>query len=178
MHSKIWAVFLLIMSSFVVLNAQAISFLPPVEVNGVGGLRYPLPANSLVSADFNRDGKLDILAVNQPQVGFGVTAFTVSIGNGDGTFQSPLTLLSTDIVSSPVVADFNRDGNPDIAAIRFKCWAMHRTIFNLYVYPGNGDGTFAKPLVTHLYGFRNGVLIPADFNLDGKPDLIATDKVF
>lgn len=64
--------------------------------------------NANVLADLNLDGKLDV-------AGGG----TVELGNGDGTFGSPITLIPSNSCcqgSIQTVADFNSDGLPDLAA--------------------------------------------------------------
>jgi hypothetical protein len=66
-------------------------------------------------ADFNVDGFIDLLispesrASENPSVG-------VSLGNGDGTFE-PLVPLLSPSVTSAAVADFNSDGLPDVYAL-------------------------------------------------------------
>lgn len=79
--------------------------------------------------------------------GFVVTNFkdnTYSVfnGNGDGTFTevtgSPFALPST--ATGPVamtVADFNGDGNPDLAIV-------NESTRNVTILKGNGDGTFTE----------------------------------
>ena len=64
---------------------------------------------------------------------------------------------------SPVVADFNRDGKLDVAALQGNTIA---------VAPGNGDGTFGKPVDTAV----NGALAieVADWNGDRIPDLLVS----
>jgi hypothetical protein len=59
---------------------------------------------SLVMADFNGDGKLD-LAVGAGNV--------LLVGNGDGTFQTPIVLGAGGL--GIAVGDFNRDGRADLA---------------------------------------------------------------
>lgn len=59
--------------------------------------------------EFPPDGKLDLLVVP----GSGGT-FAVLLGNGDGTFQAPVTYTAP-VASYLVLGDFNGDGKPDIA---------------------------------------------------------------
>jgi hypothetical protein len=71
-------------------------------------------ASRAVITDLNQDGKLDLVL----ETGFGSTAFVP--GNGDGTFEPFGALNAWDFLSgpgtaSPVVADFNGDGAPDVA---------------------------------------------------------------
>ena len=64
----------------------------------------------LATADFNGDGKLDIVS------GYS-GGLSVLLGNGDGTFQPS---VMTSIGGDPyfiAVADFNLDGKPDIVVV-------------------------------------------------------------
>jgi hypothetical protein len=80
-----------------------------------------------VIGDFNRDGNLDIINC----------AGTVLLGNGNGTFTTGTTLSNV----PSFVADFNGDGIPDVLAFSQSG--------NLFVYLGNGDGTFQAPKETY-----------------------------
>jgi len=57
--------------------------------------------------DFNRDGITDLAG--------GETQVLVALGNGDGTFKTPLPVNGAEMVRA--VADMNRDGFADIVAI-------------------------------------------------------------
>ncbi len=70
---------------------------------------YPI---SVVAADFNGDGKLDLaLATNLDIYG----RVSILNGNGDGTFQSNVDYEGGFGIYSLVAADFNWDGKPDLA---------------------------------------------------------------
>jgi hypothetical protein len=125
---------------------------------------------AIASADLNGDGNLDlVIAGNDPSTGD--WGYSVLLGNGDGSFQSPVPYLQS--VDTPagqvIVADFNNDHKPDIAI------ALGNS--NLAVLLGNGNGTFGPP----SYYFANGtsddtIIMSADFNGDGNADLVAVDN--
>ena len=102
--------------------------------NGDGTFRLasviPLsPANNMVLGDFNHDGKLD-LATSSNQMAF---------GNGDGTFQAPVPILTN---PPPLgfmwiaAGDMNNDGWTDIVATEGDFEA------NMYVLLNNQQGGF------------------------------------
>src|SRR5262249_18479931 len=91
--------------------------------NGPGHHFHPPPSgpasyavgpsrSSVVAADFNKDGHLDLAVSNLNDHNV-----TVLLGNGDGSFRSapgsPFNSLGTSPVSL-VVADFDGDGNLDL----------------------------------------------------------------
>lgn len=124
------------------------------------------------TGDFNKDGKPDLLivCVSSPQI-------YVLPGKGDGTFSSPL------LTQAPVnvlgfldylriaVADFNLDGNLDVAFLSFDPNQANTGISgSLYLMPGKGNGTFGAAQT--IAGVTGASLSTGDVNGDGKPDLI------
>ena len=81
------------------------------------------------------------------------------------------TLTTPSQAPSVAVGDFNGDGILDVVA-----GLATPNGFGLAFYQGNGNGTFKPPVLSHSILFSNPVSIfgPADFNGDGKPDLIVT----
>ena len=130
---------------------------------GDGTLAEPIPfsnmfADTLIAADFNGDGKQDILATPYQ----GSYIYTI-LGNGDGTFQPSLLIPVPADEPEAAANDFNHDGKADVALTGF---------FDniLAILLSNGDGTF-QPAIT--YETADGPQQPtvADFNLDGNLDL-------
>ena len=125
--------------------------------------------NSVVTADVNGDGKLDVL------VGMGGTHDNVGVllGNGDGSFQ-PIVAYDSggNNTLSVVVADVNRDGHPDLLVGNQCDMTSNCADGSVGVLLGNGDGT-VRPVVNYGSG-GTGVwgLAVADLNGDGNPDLI------
>lgn len=108
----------------------------------------PIPFNDVsFAADVNNDGKLDIIGTN-----------TISLGNGDGTFQQlPLGIAGIVLAAT----DLNGDGKADLVINNNTVTA---------VYAGNGDGTFqtAPYFTTPL----TGSAYIGDVNGDSHADLL------
>jgi hypothetical protein len=118
----------------------------------------------VVTADFNRDGKMDI-AVASVSDTFQVQVF---LGKGDGTFGPP-TSYDAGVAAGPMAAaDLNHDGNPDLVVLDYESNSVS-------VLLGNGDGTFHAPV---NYSTPPGPvgLVLGDFNGDGKLDIATADQ--
>ncbi len=138
--------------------------------NGMGGFGAPTAfgtgasAQQVVIADFNRDGKPD-MAVAIPFS----NAAGLFLGNGSGGFGARTDFSMGANPFTITTADFNRDGNPDIATGNF-------TSNDVSVRFGDGIGGFgAAANFSVPAGSNPQSIIAADFNLDGKPDLVTTN---
>ena len=129
---------------------------------------YPVDygSSSVAVGDFNHDGKLDLVVTTSSDA-FG-SAVAVLLGNGDGTFQPYLDYPTAYGPYSVAVADFNQDGNVDLATANYASGG-----FSVSVLMGNGDGSFQPHMDYGAGGSRS--IVASDFNGDGKPDLAATD---
>jgi hypothetical protein len=112
--------------------------------------------NSYEQADFNNDRIPDLVIKS------GGSA-TVLLGQGNGQFvaTTPTSVYSGSM--SMVTADFNRDGNPDVA--------LNGWDGNAYMLFGQGNGTFQSPQFIPGLTY-SGQLMVADVNADGAPDLL------
>jgi FG-GAP-like repeat/Abnormal spindle-like microcephaly-assoc'd, ASPM-SPD-2-Hydin len=120
---------------------------------------YPVSSlgESLIVGDFNGDGKLDLAVTS------GLTV-SVLLGNGDGTFKTPLNSAALNTNPQGMAAkDLNGDGKLDLVI-------ADSTAEVVSVLLGNGDGTF-KARVDYPLGDTATAVDIADFNRDGKPDI-------
>jgi len=140
-------------------------------------------AESLVTSDFNGDGKLDLVIANQCASGNSDCNGSVAVllGKGDGSFQSPVSYGSGgNRAFSVVVADVNGDGKPDLivanGCITDGSFCENGTGGAVGVLLGNGDGTFRPAATFDSGGFGATAVTVRDVNQDGKPDLLVANS--
>jgi hypothetical protein len=136
---------------------------PHPGVNGEG----KRPAG-IVTADFNRDGRLDLAVADEGVFGVG-SSFSILLGNGDGTFQPEVEYATGESPQQPAYGDFNGDGILDIVL-------TNRDSNTVSLYIGNGDGTF-QPQMSYATAAQPSGLVSADFDGDGRLDVAVAAEI-
>jgi len=119
-------------------------------------------ARTVAAGDLNGDKKLDLVVVNSNGPGF-----VVLFGNGNGTFQSPVTFAQPASAASVTVGSLTKGGSLGIVVT---------SPAGLYLYFGNGAGKFYGPYVKDLNEASpiGGSILIGDVNGDGIPDIVTS----
>ena len=127
--------------------------------------------DGLQVGDFDSDNLLDVAVVG----GDGATEGAVTVLKGDGTgklTQQPATALGPFSATDVVVADFNGDHRPDLFLTPVSQPPQ--------VLLGNGNDGFTDggPVNIAALNYPNAhpIVATADFNGDGKPDVVLVDN--
>jgi hypothetical protein len=124
-----------------------------------------LNPTSVVAADLNHDSKPDLVIT-----GWGaVNNVAVLLSRGDGTFEPSSSFSAGTNWGSVATGDLNHDGTLDLIVAE-SGGAASPPEASVWVFLGNGDGTFDKPTTLDVTGdFRSVAL--ADFDGDGNLDV-------
>jgi trimeric autotransporter adhesin len=128
-------------------------------------------SNSIAAADFNGDGKLDLVETCASLDDGPCNLLLIQFGNGDGTFmQSPAVLIALAFSGSQsmAVGDFNGDGQPDLAVTNSGGNGV-----NVFL---NREGGLSAVSAIPATGTSPSSIAAADFNGDGKLDLAVANS--
>ncbi|MBZ5526496.1 MAG: VCBS repeat-containing protein [Acidobacteriia bacterium] len=129
---------------------------------------------SLAGGDFQGNGKRDLL------IGFFSEAF-ISLGNGDGTFQSSLSsLIPVYSNSNPTpsdwvtvqAADLNQDGKLDALVADYGAGILNLTLNGALGKVAPATGVYQFTLAPGLSDMAVG-----DLNGDGRPDIVISNSL-
>jgi hypothetical protein len=133
---------------------------------GQGNGKFSAPVNTAISAtqlytaDMNNDGKLDLVVAgstnSQPTI-------AIWLGNGSGGFTNSSTTTVKGGVQFLAIADFNLDGNLDVAASA-QPWYM-------LLLTGDGKGGVSSQ-TNFLSASTIGGIFAADFDGNKAPDVV------
>ncbi len=155
-----------------------LAWVAALVVSGAAGAQCPLvfePVQtrdagdyvaSLVVADFNGDGVRDFVSAN-----YNTHTVTVYLGGPGGTFTPGGTAATGNNPIGLAVGDVNADGHPDVAV-------AHADVLNtgnsfISVLRGTGTGGL-QGRTNHPVGKSPRAIGIADFNNDGRPDVVVT----
>lgn len=118
----------------------------------------------MTTGDFNGDGKLDIASTTI----FAGTTVDILLGNGDGTFTAGASINTGGQSLGICAADLESNGITDLVT----------TGSSITVLIGDGHGNFTQlPVDPGTVGGVSYIVAVADFNKDGKPDLVRENYV-
>ncbi|MEI6143270.1 MAG: FG-GAP-like repeat-containing protein [Mariniphaga sp.] len=119
--------------------------------------------SSIVTADLDGDGILDIVTTN-------ADSYNMSVlwGNSDGTFSVAYNIPLSQSMYSVAVADFNRDGRNDLLSINYSSG-------DVSVFKNNGARGFnySWSYAVGTHPFSSAI---CDFNGDGKADVVTANN--
>ncbi|MDZ8109036.1 MAG: DUF4347 domain-containing protein [Nostoc sp. DedQUE12a] len=118
---------------------------------------------SVKTADFNKDGNLDLAVAN-----YDSDNVSVLLGNGSGGFGPANNYGVGNNPYSVAVGDFNKDGNLDLAA-------ANSFSNDVSVLLGNGSGGFGAATPFGVGSIPYFVIVE-DFNKDGNLDLVVANN--
>jgi hypothetical protein len=142
--------------------------------NGAGSFTQTSPSvaipnspSSMVVADFNSDGRLDVAVATGGSFNNTTGSVMVAFGTGDGRLANPIGFAVGNNPRSLRVADFNGDSRPDLAV-------ANRSSNSVSLLINNGAGSFTTS--NYLAGVFPNAMEVGDFYPDGKIDILTANQ--
>jgi hypothetical protein len=167
------------------LDQDAVAFLPGDGAGSFGAeTRSPAGVGPLflASVDMNGDGRKDLVVSDRnwhfsPPMVSTPASVAILLGNGDGTFQTPLSFTAPESPLAMHVADFDGDGHADVLVANGYEGIQEP---DLSLFLGNGDGTLrpeirlsAGAVNIFPYGWTAPMgLASGDLDGDGRRDIV------
>ena len=108
--------------------------------------------------DFNKDGKTDLVIVNEDD-----HTLSILMGTGTGSFLDEITYVVEQGARSIAIGDLNLDGNPDIAV-------ASEDSHTISILLGSPSGTFTRSSPISIKAFPQSLII-GKIDQDDIPDL-------
>ena len=141
-------------SAYMIRNQDGVLDNKPIRVPSTDGARW------ITAGDWNKDGHLDIATAN-----FSQNTTSVLLGDGTGALKQPAA-YSLPEPHAVEPGDLDLDGDLDLF--------VGYGDMGLRTLDGNGDGTFGKPVLVPQKTTCGRYVFPADFNNDGRSDIVTT----
>jgi hypothetical protein len=135
-----------------------------VQIPGLAG------SGSLAVGDFNHDGKLDLAVAQQASA-----SVSILFGNGDGSFQPPVSYAVGINPSWVAVGHFAGPESDDLAVTSQASPFESLLYGSVSVLLNNSDGTF-QPAVNYLVGAGPQFVAVGSFSASGKADLAVANR--
>jgi uncharacterized protein YfaP (DUF2135 family) len=132
--------------------------------------------SAVVTGDFNDDGDIDLAVTDMAN-----SRVLILLGNGDGTFQTPVAYPTGSNPIALVAQDFDADGQPDLAIVNQGDGTTASTVTILLGNKVNAvqNGTFGTPpgqTSPPSVGVSPSAITTAVFASGGFTDLAVTNK--
>lgn len=128
-------------------------------------------ADALVAGDIDGNGTIDLVSMTSDH--FTTITVDVLLGDGHGNFQPPVASQTFPgiFTRAAFLADIDGDGEPDLV-LAYE--PVSGGAPDNLVWLKNTGGSFAAPVMLTMSASDNGPFSIADFNHDGKPDILYT----
>jgi hypothetical protein len=152
------------------LGQYSTSLISSISTAAISAQNFPITtlttgnAPAFVTAASLRNDNIEDLVVSNHND----NTISVFLGNGDGTFVSPVTYATGVGPTWMATGDFNNDGIPDLVVV-------NKGANTISVLLGNGDGTF-KPKTDFPTGTVPVSVVAGDFNGDGNLDVAVANQ--